>query len=187
MSEAPEKDSLLIDHDADGITELDNKLPGWWLWLFYITIAFGFVYMGYYHVFDIGNLTAAKYDKEMATAKENFPQAFQTVDISANADLAASTDAAVLAKGKEIFDANCVACHTADGGGLVGPNMCDDYYIHGGTYADSVLIINIGVAVGRLPNTGMTLPFVSYGATSMVVTVTAMGLLMLRSLRLGRI
>lgn len=145
MSEVPERDPLLLDHDADGITELDNKLPGWWLWLFYITIAFGVVYMGYYHVFDVGALTTEKYDNEIAAAKEKFPEAFQTVDVSAGADLAPSTDVAVFERGKEIFDANCVACHTADGGGLIGPNMCDDYFIHGGTYADSVRIINNGV------------------------------------------
>lgn len=144
MADVSEKDPLLLDHDADGITELDNKLPRWWLYLFYITTIFAVVYMIYYHVLDMGALSSDRYNQEITAAKTAFPDAFKTIDMSSG-DLAASTDPAVLARGKELFTVNCVACHLADGGGLIGPNLCDDYFIHGPTYSDALRTVVNGV------------------------------------------
>ena len=64
------KDPLLMEHEADGIKELDNLLPRWWVWLFYITIVFSIAYMGYYHVFNVGDLQAAEYAKEAKAGEE---------------------------------------------------------------------------------------------------------------------
>jgi cytochrome c oxidase cbb3-type subunit III len=142
--DVPNDERVLPGHDADGITELDNKLPRWWVYLFYFSIIFAIVYMLYFHVLGLGRLSRAGYEQEMQVAKERFPAAFETLDLDSG-ELAASTDPAVLARGKELFAVNCVACHLADGGGLIGPNLCDDYFIHGHTYADALRTVNNGV------------------------------------------
>jgi cytochrome c oxidase cbb3-type subunit 3 len=143
MSNEP-KEPLLLDHDYDGIQELDNNLPRWWVWLFYITIIFSAVYLVYYHVAKVGDLQAAEYDKELkagnaikAAAMGNFESTIPT--------LKPSTDAVVLENGRQTYAKFCAPCHRADGGGLVGPNLTDDYWIHGSTYADSVKVIWGGV------------------------------------------
>jgi cytochrome c oxidase cbb3-type subunit 3 len=143
MSNDP-KEPLLLDHDYDGIQELDNNLPGWWVWLFYLTIAFSAAYLVYYHVSRTGDLQAAEYDQEMKAGQQIKAAAMGHFE-STIATLQPSTDAAVLANGRQVYDKYCAACHRADGGGLVGPNLADDYWIHGRTYADSVKIIWDGV------------------------------------------
>jgi cytochrome c oxidase cbb3-type subunit 3 len=139
-----QKDPLLLDHDADGIRELDNQLPRWWVWLFYITIVYSAVYLLYYHGFKAGDLQAAEYTREMkagATVKGAAMGKFEA-DIP---NLKPSSDAAVLDNGRQIYAKYCAPCHRADGGGLVGPNLCDNYWIHGSNYADSVSLIWNGV------------------------------------------
>lgn len=134
------KDELL-DHEYDGIKEYDNDLPPWWLWLFYICIGFGVVYMVYYHM-GFGPTQAQEYEQEMQAA------ALQRQALEANAgavELAFLTDAASLEAGKAIYVANCAACHAADGGGTVGPNFTDKYWLHGNKVADIVKIISKGV------------------------------------------
>jgi cytochrome c oxidase cbb3-type subunit 3 len=135
---------LLLDHEADGIRELDNKLPRWWVWLFYITIGFSAVYLVYYHVLRAGDLMVAEYVKEMKAgdaiknaALSAFEQNLATVE--------PSKDPQVLAKGQATFLKLCAPCHRPDGGGLVGPNLCDDYWIHGSNFVDNVKTIWNGV------------------------------------------
>ena len=143
MSNEP-KEPLLLDHDYDGIQELDNNLPRWWVWLFYITIIFAAVYLVYYHVAKVGDLQAAEYDKELragnaikAAAMGNFESTIPT--------LKPATDAVVLENGRQTYAKFCAPCHRADGGGLVGPNLTDDYWIHGSSYTDTVKVIWDGV------------------------------------------
>jgi cytochrome c oxidase cbb3-type subunit III len=137
-------DSLLMDHDADGIRELDNKLPRWWVYLFYGTIAFAAVYLVYYHVLRAGDLMAAQYEKEMvvgnalkATAMKKFED-----DIG---NMQPAQEALVLAGGKQTFGLLCSPCHAADGGGIVGPNLTDTYWIHGDKFSDNIRTIWNGV------------------------------------------
>jgi cytochrome c oxidase cbb3-type subunit 3 len=125
--------------------ELDNKLPRWWVWLFHICNVFAVVYLLYFHVFRIGDLSGEKFAKEIASARSAFPAVFETMTVGDESEQQPAADEAVLVQGKEIFMANCVACHGPDGGGLIGPNMCDDYYIHGPTFADSLRTIINGV------------------------------------------
>lgn len=144
-----QNDPLLLDHEADGIRELDNKLPRWWVWLFYLTIIFSAVYMGYYHVFAKGDLSSngqmlAEYQAEMKIG-----DAIKNASIakfeSAIGTLEPSKDSADINAGKQTFMLLCAPCHRLDGGGLVGPNLCDDYWIHGSNFVDNVKTIWNGV------------------------------------------
>ena len=140
----PSRDPLLLDHEADGIRELDNKLPRWWVWLFYITIAFAVFYMTYYHVLKAGDLQIAEYEKERAVGEKLKSEAVGKFEANLTS-LTPSQDPAVLAQGRQTFGTLCAPCHRADGGGLVGPNLCDDYWIHGSNYIDNLKIIINGV------------------------------------------
>jgi cytochrome c oxidase cbb3-type subunit 3 len=143
MSNDP-KEPLLLDHNYDGIQELDNQLPRWWVWLFYITIIFSAVYLVYYHVARVGDLSAAEYAREMKAGEQVKAGAMGNFE-SGIAKLTPSTDAAVLETGHQTYTKFCAPCHRADGGGLVGPNLTDDYWIHGSTYTDTVKVIWNGV------------------------------------------
>lgn len=134
----------LLDHDADGIRELDNNLPRWWVWLFYLCIIYAVGYMAYYHVFNMGDLQAAEYDKERAAGEKLKSEAIGKFEASL-ATLVPSKEEAVLAQGQQLYTTLCAPCHRADGGGLVGPNLCDDYWIHGSNYVDNLKIIINGV------------------------------------------
>jgi cytochrome c oxidase cbb3-type subunit 3 len=141
----------ILDHEIDGITELDNKLPRWWVWLFNLCIVFSFVYMIVFHVLRIAPLPARQYEKEIANASAAAaptpaPGAPDTAAVAVAAQTEEpSKDEATLAKGKEIFKANCAVCHGQNAGGLIGPNMCDDSWIHGPKFSDSLHIIREGV------------------------------------------
>lgn len=124
---------VMLDHDYDGIKELDNVLPPWWVNLFYATIIFGVIYLVRFHVMGDYN-QAQEFDQEVAAAnieieknKLNSPKEEITFD-----KVTLLTDAESLAKGKEIYTNACAACHKADGGGVVGPNLTDDHWINGG-------------------------------------------------------
>jgi cytochrome c oxidase cbb3-type subunit 3 len=138
------KDPLLLDHEYDGIRELDNKLPRWWVWLFYGSIIFAVVYLAYYHVLGKGDLMAAEYIKEMKAGNELKVAAMSKFEASIPT-LQPSKDPLVIDAGRQTFAKLCAPCHRADAGGLVGPNLCDDYWIHGSNFADNVTTIWNGV------------------------------------------
>jgi cytochrome c oxidase cbb3-type subunit 3 len=135
---------MLLDHDYDGIKELDNALPPWWKYGFYITILIAVFYLLKFEVWHTGMNPTEEYNSEMATAKietEAFlASAKENVDENTVTDL----DAAGIAAGKEIFAKTCVPCHLAEGQGLVGPNLTDDYWIHGGSIKDIFKTIKYG-------------------------------------------
>jgi len=238
MSKENEQD-LLLDHNYDGIRELDNKLPSWWLYLFYITIIWGIGYLIYYHVLGIGDSSYSEYMKELDSnwtappAKAGFSLEYHSpfyaktdltplrqlenaLKAKAAARLAASvekagestvstlnfdqlilaamkiskpedldklkiafpdiwkqfesensgsisagqpepeepavqiaplTDQASLSEGKTIFETNCATCHGNNGEGGIGPNLTDDYYLHGEGMTNTVHTITNGVPV----------------------------------------
>jgi cytochrome c oxidase cbb3-type subunit 3 len=123
---------IVLDHNYDGIRELDNKLPPWWLYGFYITIVFAGIYLARYHVFN-GESQAAEFQTEMEEARLAIAEYKRTakdlVDVNTVELL---TEAGDLAAGKSIFESTCVACHKSDGGGGIGPNLTDQYWILGG-------------------------------------------------------
>lgn len=140
---------VLLDHDYDGIKELDNALPPWWKYGFYITIAVAFVYIGYFHVFGSGKNPFQEYTYEMDKAK-----AAKAAFDATNKDKIDETnvpmaDAAGIKAGLSLFEANCVACHMKGGGGSqtppsVGPNLTDDYWLHKGSLNDIYATIKNG-------------------------------------------
>ena len=227
---AKKQKDILLDHDYDGIKELDNDLPPWWLYMFYLSIVFSVVYLLYFHVLGWGDLSAVEYEKEMnpnyvavekgstsliptyhspyynpagdvtpkirklfdsyigpkvgfdalvkeamvrgtedqrESLKKTFPELWAEVSAggvpaaaakSAPAKEAAAptakdtgkklkalTDAASLAKGKDIFQKNCVSCHGAQGQGGIGPNLTDDYWLHGAGINNVAHTITVGV------------------------------------------
>eukprot|EP01029_Cantina_marsupialis_P027544 TRINITY_DN7728_c0_g2_i3.p1 TRINITY_DN7728_c0_g2~~TRINITY_DN7728_c0_g2_i3.p1 ORF type:complete len:196 (-),score=23.57 TRINITY_DN7728_c0_g2_i3:105-692(-) len=134
-----EHEHLISDHDYDGIRELNNPMPTWWRYLFYVTIVFSAIYMFRYHVFG-DDLQIDEYNKEMALAEANKPK--PAFDENA---LILMTDAANLGKGKVIYDKNCIACHGAVGeGNAIGPNLTDKYWLNGGSLQDVYQIIKVG-------------------------------------------
>jgi len=127
-----EESELLLNHDYDGIQELDNRLPPWWLYLFYITIIGGAIYLVRFHIIGTDE-PELELRKEIAEAKIAIEAYKKTApDQMTEEKVTLLTDAASLAAGKEIFTANCVACHRADAGGQIGPNLTDEYWLLGG-------------------------------------------------------
>lgn len=135
-----------LGHEYDGIRELDNSLPPWWLWLFYGTIIWAAVYLWYYHVSDRGPSQEQEYiaAMEMGEAEKAKFLASQAdaIDEKTVTLLTAEAD---LAEGKEIYTANCLVCHGAGGEGGVGPNFTDKYWIHGGSINNLFSTIKYGV------------------------------------------
>ncbi len=132
----------LRDHSFDGIQEYDNPLPTWWLWLFYVTIAFAVVYVPYTHLTE-GKLLVDEYAVEMAEAEKKYGSQKIEWDAAALAERC-KTDAWKETANAD-YKTHCVACHRADGGGLVGPAFTDDKYIHGGSLVDIANTITVGV------------------------------------------
>lgn len=137
---------VMLDHNYDGIKELDNSLPPWWVWGFYLTIIFSVVYLLHYHVMDTGPSSEQEYQNELATAELQLKerQSKMANFISAETVIALSTPEA-LGEGKDLFTKNCAACHGNDGGGTVGPNLTDEFWIHGGGIKNIFKTVTEGV------------------------------------------
>lgn len=145
-----EEQALLLEHNYDGIRELDNNLPPWWKYMFYATIIFSVVYMGYYHVSN-GPSSAQEYEQEVRQAQ--LALAASSGQATVNVDnVKLLSDAASLAKGKDIYDKNCASCHGMKGEGMVGPNLTDDYWIHGGSIQQIFVVLVEGVLVKGMPS-----------------------------------
>ena len=127
-----EEVEIILDHNYDGIRELDNNLPPWWVYLFYASIVFAVVYLARFHVFN-DYTQDEEYEQEVATAQLEIEEYKKTAKglVDANT-VELLTDASDLNAGKTIFESNCVACHMADGGGGIGPNLTDQNWILGG-------------------------------------------------------
>lgn len=171
MKESPDSDPLLLDHEYDGIRELDNRLPLWWVWLFYLSILFSVIYMGYYHVFQLGELSAAEYARDNA-AGQALKSASQAKFESTLESLQPSGDSAVIGRGNQVYLTYCAPCHRPDAGGLVGPNLCDDYWIHGPKFSDNLKVIINGVPdKGMLTWKGVLQPSEIYAVASYIYTL----------------
>jgi cytochrome c oxidase cbb3-type subunit 3 len=122
---------LLLNHEFDGIRELDNKIPPWFHFLFYGTIVWGIIYLLVFHVFSDGRVQSNEYNSEIQQASLEREILIKTGAFLNEETVTELKDVSTLSEGKEIFNKNCVTCHAIDGGGIVGPNLTDDFWIHG--------------------------------------------------------
>lgn len=142
------KEDELLSHNYDGIEEYDNDLPKWWVHLFIITAVFGVVYVLYYHLGPglsqeevlVLDLEQIEKDKKLKAEKEASAPKEESVDLAMLV-----TDSSRIASGKEVFTGKCASCHGPDGGGTIGPNLTDNYWIHGGSLEQIKGVIEKGV------------------------------------------
>lgn len=136
---------VATDHEYDGIRELDNRLPPWWLYSFYGTIIFAVIYLFRFYFLDMPT-QEEEYQAQMKNAKEEVQIYLASLDnqIDENS-VTLTTETLDLDAGKAIYEQNCAVCHAADGGGGVGPNFTDKYWINGGDMSSIFKTIKYGV------------------------------------------
>lgn len=143
-----EKESeIMLDHNFDGIKELDNHLPPWWTWLFYGSIVWGVIYLVVYHVTDSLPLMDQEYQNEVAIAQEQKAKLLASrpaLAIDEN-NLVYEADEQIIKNGRQVYAVNCASCHMPEGQGNIGPNLTDEYWLHGGSVTDIYKVIKNGV------------------------------------------
>ena len=145
-----EESSVKLDHDFDGIQELNNPLPPWWTAGFVITVIIAVFYIFYYSI-QGKDSQYTEYKREMAKAKAQVDAYKKENNIVDANTVTLLTDKKALEEGKEIFLKNCAACHLADGGGMVGPNLTDNAWIYGCDIKDVFKVITNGTSKGMPP------------------------------------
>lgn len=135
---------VMLDHDYDGIKELDNALPPWWKWGFIITIFFAGVYLLNFHVLGYGNNPTQEYEAEIKSANAKMEAYAALNKDKIDEKNVPMADVAGIAYGKEVFQQACLACHGKLGEGGAGPNLTDDYWIHKGSLNDIYNTLKIG-------------------------------------------
>jgi cytochrome c oxidase cbb3-type subunit 3 len=140
----------LLDHDYDGIKELDNSLPPWWKYGFYITVVLAFVYMFHFHVWNTGLTPEQEYTSEMAVAAKQVEEYRKKAGEMVDEKTVTLADAKGIEEGQKIYQTACIACHGGKGEGGVGPNLTDTYWLHGGSINDVFKTVKYGV-----PDKGM--------------------------------
>jgi len=151
MSSEPASEPILTDHSYDGIQEYDNPLPGWWKFLFWCSIFFAPVYLMYYHTGVQGRSIEDKYGQEMADIFELRYQEIGVLEPDRDTILEYMDKEGWLAVGETVYNSNCISCHGADGGGLVGPNLTDDHWKNVRKVEDIATVIQEGAANGAMP------------------------------------
>jgi cytochrome c oxidase cbb3-type subunit 3 len=151
-------DAKLVGHSYDGIEELDNNLPGWWLATFYGAILFSVIYVAYYHI-GSGPTLNEEYARLASQRKIEKLQASASGAQGPTEDelLAMVGDPSVMKHGGEVYSAKCRSCHGPQGQGGIGPNLTDDYYLHGGTMVAMWNVIEKGVLEKGMPPWGALL------------------------------
>jgi cytochrome c oxidase cbb3-type subunit 3 len=135
---------ILLDHDYDGIRELDNALPPWWKYGFYITIFVAIFYILKFEVWHTGMNPTEEYNTEMSEAKIETDAYLASMKENVDENTVVMLDAVGIATGKTLYTKTCVACHSPNGAGGVGPNLTDNYSIHGATIKDIFKTIKYG-------------------------------------------
>jgi cytochrome c oxidase cbb3-type subunit III len=167
-----EKD-IMLDHSYDGIVELDNFMPPWLKYMFYGTILFAVVYVFNYSVLGLGKTQIQEYEEELriAAVRAEERMAMAEAEIDENTVQFDASGPSINA-GQSIYDANCAACHAKDGGGGVGPNLTDDYWIHGGSISDIFRVVKYGVIEkGMVPWEDQLSPLEMQHVSSYVMTL----------------
>lgn len=158
MSTKDQDQDRLLDHQYDGIQEFDNPMPAWWVWIFWATIIFSVLYWIDVPGIGSGKGRIAAYEAEVAKVQALRAAEQQAAGPVTGEQLAAmAQDPAKVAAGKAVWTTNCVPCHREDGGGVIGPNLCDEYWIHGATPIAIHTVIDKGVLDKGMPAWGETL------------------------------
>lgn len=134
-------------HDYDGIKELDNITPPWFLAGFALSILFAIVYLWRYHVSESAPLQIEEYKIEMAKAEIEEAERLSLQANKVDENNVVLLDATGIEQGKKIFVEKCAACHAEHGGSMpggVGPNLTDDHWLHGGSLKDIFKSIKYG-------------------------------------------
>lgn len=151
----PSDRDRLIEHSYDGIQEYDNPMPAWWVFVFWATIVFSVFYYVNPANTGLGKGRETEYAEDMAAFRAAHPQ--NTGGGSVTELLAVAARPSEVAEGKKVYAAKCAACHAADGGGQIGPNLTDDAWIHGGTIDSIYATVNNGVLAKGMPAWGKLL------------------------------
>lgn len=139
------EEDILLDHDYDGIKELDNSLPPWWKYGFYVTIVVGVIYMWYYHGGGNGMSSEEEYVASIEKAEKEVAAYLAKSANNVDENSVVMLEGMDIAKGQEMFVMTCAACHGPDGGGnTIGPNLADNYWLHGGSLKDIFKSIKYG-------------------------------------------
>ncbi|MCK9281033.1 MAG: c-type cytochrome [Melioribacteraceae bacterium] len=136
---------IMFHHDFDGIKELDNKIPPWFNILFYGSIIWSVIYMFVFHIAGDGNIQVAEYQSEVQMASAEREILIKTGAFLNEETVTVLTDTPALSSGKDIYLKNCASCHGNNGEGTVGPNLTDDYWIHGGDIKSIFSTVKYGV------------------------------------------
>jgi cytochrome c oxidase cbb3-type subunit 3 len=151
-AQKPENDSEnTVIHEVDGIQEYDNKLPNWWLYSLYGSIGFAVLYWYVYQTTGIGASPAQAYQEELDRNAAAAAMQIKVGEATPESLMALAKDANALALGKQVFTSTCAACHRQDGGGLVGPNLTDEFWLHGGAPEKIFHTISTGVPDKGMP------------------------------------
>ena len=151
------REDLLLDHEYDGIQEYDNPMPRWWIQIFWATIIWAALYALNVPGIGTGKGRIANYERDMAAWRAKYPPAAAVKPLDDATLLADTKDPAKLALGKTTFTMNCVPCHGPAGGGVIGPNLTDDYWLHGGAPSQIWTTVHTGVLAKGMPAWGQML------------------------------
>lgn len=144
-----EESEIDLDHNYDGIRELDNNLPPWWLYGFYLSMLFAVIYVVRHHVTGDAPLQIEEYKIELAEAEKAKEEYLKNAaDLVDETNVVLLTSGPKLVEGGKIYKEKCAVCHLNDGGGLVGPNFTDEYWIYGGDIKDVFTTIKYGTDKG---------------------------------------
>jgi cytochrome c oxidase cbb3-type subunit 3 len=142
-----QEETIMMDHEYDGIRELDNNLPPWWKYMFYATIIFAVVYLIRFHITGDGPSSHEEYMAEVQEAVALKAEIMaDATDMVTEDNVVYLVDAPTLEKGAAIYKGNCATCHGQLGEGGAGPNLTDQYWIHGGSIKNVFSTIKYGVA-----------------------------------------
>lgn len=144
-----EDDVRILDHEYDGIQEYDNPMPRWWVNMFWATIVFSIIYAINIGPVGSGDGWIANYESDMAAFREQFPEGLPAADAEQLAALA--NDPAALSSGQAVYTQLCAACHGAAGEGTIGPNLTDDYWVHGASLSEILHTVSVGVPAKGMP------------------------------------
>lgn len=151
MSEKNKGEPELLDHEYDGIQEYDNPMPGWWVAIFWASCVFAAAYVFHYHVSGRGTSAAAEYEEDMAVARQAEAKRALGEKVSEEGLGKLMLDTALMTDAKLLFAQRCAPCHGDSGQGVIGPNLTDGSWIHGGTLMEIHHTVAEGVPAKGMP------------------------------------